>query len=556
MDKLFVIAIGGTGMRCLESFVHLCAIGMFDNQTIDILTLDTDQNNGNKGRVETLIDLYNKVKSNDENNIDGGQPNANTFFSAKLKLSRFFTKYTEPTRKTYKVLSASNVSTLKTAENQDLSDLFFDRNTVQAFNLERGYRAQTHLGSMLMYHGIIDAARNVARNGDNASVEEKELKAFIEELQNNQGHARVFVFGSVFGGTGASSIPVIPVALQDAVSIYSGGANTLDTMRVKFASTLLTNYFSFSSPDAAQKNDAEDGKVIADSNNFALNSQAALQFYETDPTVKKTYRRFYHIGWPFKTASYANDGRVITGGAEQKNACHVAELLCACSAYDFFTLEDDKLNNGEANYYYRTVNVKDDGNLELKGSDFIDKGGLLENKLGSFFSFAHIVLSQYEAAWSDAEGTGVRGLLSRFSQQNIKDYEGGISPNQARQIDEYLKAFGYKFDERTKNMEKGWIYQVHDSVPGTFIFLEDAFKTRKDEMKKVCAGQLFANPSHNWSQLTGVFSKTDNSVDVLIKNMNEEKTRPNANQNVASTKEKFLAHIYNAISAEQKFDKL
>ena len=31
MDKLFVIAIGGTGMRCLESFVHLCAMGMFDN---------------------------------------------------------------------------------------------------------------------------------------------------------------------------------------------------------------------------------------------------------------------------------------------------------------------------------------------------------------------------------------------------------------------------------------------------------------------------------------------------------------------------------------------
>ena len=34
-DKLFVIAIGGTGMRCLESFVHLCAIGMFDNEEIE-----------------------------------------------------------------------------------------------------------------------------------------------------------------------------------------------------------------------------------------------------------------------------------------------------------------------------------------------------------------------------------------------------------------------------------------------------------------------------------------------------------------------------------------
>ena len=75
-DKLFVIAIGGTGMRCLESFVHLCAIGMFDNEEIEVLTLDTDQANGNKGRVEQLIELYNRIKSNETNNINGGEPNA------------------------------------------------------------------------------------------------------------------------------------------------------------------------------------------------------------------------------------------------------------------------------------------------------------------------------------------------------------------------------------------------------------------------------------------------------------------------------------------------
>jgi outer membrane protein insertion porin family len=33
-DALFVIAIGGTGMRCLESFVHLCAIGMLDGREV------------------------------------------------------------------------------------------------------------------------------------------------------------------------------------------------------------------------------------------------------------------------------------------------------------------------------------------------------------------------------------------------------------------------------------------------------------------------------------------------------------------------------------------
>ena len=54
-DKCFVIAVGGTGMRCLESFTHMCAMGMFDSKEIDILTLDTDQLNGKKEKVDLKI---------------------------------------------------------------------------------------------------------------------------------------------------------------------------------------------------------------------------------------------------------------------------------------------------------------------------------------------------------------------------------------------------------------------------------------------------------------------------------------------------------------------
>lgn len=78
-DKLFVIGIGGTGMRCLEAFTHLCAIGMFDNQEIEVLTLDTDQLNGNKTKTENLIELYTRIKTSDSG-VKGGTPNSNTFF--------------------------------------------------------------------------------------------------------------------------------------------------------------------------------------------------------------------------------------------------------------------------------------------------------------------------------------------------------------------------------------------------------------------------------------------------------------------------------------------
>jgi len=548
MEKLFVIAIGGTGMRCLESFVHLCAMGLFDNKEIDILTLDTDQSNGNKDRVESLINLYNKIKSDDANNINGGRPNAKTFFSAKLNLYRFYTVYGEGNRKTYKILSGVN-SGLHKEENTDLTDLFFDEESVQSFELDHGYRAQTHLGSLLMYHGIIEAARNVARNGESASCAEKDLRTFLENLQASQSTARVFVFGSIFGGTGASSIPVIPVALRDAISILSDGTKTLNTKSVKFGSTLLTDYFTFTAPDSIQKSD---DKVIADSNNFALNCQAALQFYQADPTVRSTYKRFYHIGWPYQPLYVGNQGKTITGGKAQKNVCHVVELMCACAAYDFFNLKDEDLNNETAKYLYRSFEDRE-GQVCLHGSDFIKNGNAFESKLGSLFSLAHIILSQYDAAWTDVEGSGTKGLLNRFAQQNIHDYDG-ITNNQAKDLDNYFKDyFGYSFDV-DGNMQKGWIYQIKDSIPGRFIFIDEAFKEQQKDMKSISCGHLFEEEKHNWSKLSGFFSKKDNSVDVLVKNLGDEKTRPTSEQNVQTTKEKFLAHIYNAITINQNFN--
>lgn len=548
MDKLFIIAIGGTGMRCLESFVHLCAMGMFDNQTIDILTLDTDQSNGNKGRVENLIELYNKIKSDDANNVNGGQPNANTFFSAKLNLYKFYTAYGDTNRKTYKILSGVN-SGLHKAENTDLADLFFDEESVQSFELDHGYRAQTHLGSLLMYHGIIEAARNVSRNIDESSTAEKDLCDFLGILQNNQNAARVFVFGSIFGGTGASSIPVIPVALRDAINILSDGTKTLNTSAVKFGSTLLTDYFTFKAPDSIQK---KDDKVIAESNNFALNCQAALQFYQADPTVRSTYKRFYHIGWPFALLNVSTTEKTITGGQEQKNVCHVVELMCACAAYDFFTLENEQLTNETAKYLFRTF-VENDGQVNLHGTDFVANGNLFESKLGSLFSLAHIVLSKFEAAWKDDKNSGTKGLLNYFDRLNIHDYQG-ITDEQAKDLDKYFSDyFAYSFGNDGL-IRKEWIYQIKASIPGRFIFADEAFKEQRKDVENISCGHLFEDNRHNWSKMAGIFNKTDNSVDVLIKKLGDTDTRPSGNQNVHTTKEKFLAHIHNAITKNQNIN--
>jgi hypothetical protein len=70
---------------------------MFDNQEIEILTLDTDQTNGNMERVWQLIDLYNRIKTEPGSQTPGGNPNVNPHCSYPVLTSQksaelFFSK--------------------------------------------------------------------------------------------------------------------------------------------------------------------------------------------------------------------------------------------------------------------------------------------------------------------------------------------------------------------------------------------------------------------------------------------------------------------------------
>lgn len=549
-DQLFVIAIGGTGMRCLESFVHLCAIGMFDNQEINVLTLDTDQSNGNKERVELLINYYNRIKSDKVTDIDGGTPNTNTFFSAKINLFKFWTDYSTTDRQNYVALSRLGEGSEEVRkQNTDLSNLFLDKTTVQQFNLAHGYRAQTHLGSHLMYHGIIESARRKLAGGVNVKPEDKDLDSFLELLSQASAHARVFVFGSVFGGTGASSIPIIPVAMRDAISIRSNGKNSLALDKVKFGSTLLTEYFSFANPDSSQM---KADKVIANSDFFALNSQAALHFYQADPTVKLCYRRLYHVGWPLQSKPIADEkeGETITGGRDQKNNCHVVELMCACAAYDFFTMESFPENKSNANYVYRSVE-KNQNVFDFNGSDFVgEHGDQFINKLGAFLSMSHIVLGLNGAA---SGGQGTKEFLKRLKASKKVNYD--IDDSQLKEIDEYLQMFAYKVENG--KLQRGWLYQIYNTVkPGKLLFRPTAFEEKSDSLNKIEPGTLFDDDKHNWDAKGGLLHSTSTAqYDQVIKILTDnDASLPSKEQNANTTKEKFLAHVYNAITIAQKFN--
>jgi|TARA_B110000114_G_scaffold185781_1_gene234829 hypothetical protein len=535
--KCFIIGIGGTGMRCLETFTHMCAMGLYDGMEFNVLTLDTDFTNGNKNRTENLIKDYNNIKKTSDS--ENGAANSDSFFSAKINLFEFVTDYNANGRKRFSELTNLKSENDDFSDSKLLSELFLSED-VQNFDLSHGYRAQTHLGSYLMYHAITDLAKRL-KSGVDIKDGEKQFEQFLNLLYNAKEDARIFVFGSIFGGTGASSIPVIPKALNDALDIYGDGKMSIDK-GAKFGATLLTEYFKFKKPADSQKSN-RDNAIIADSSFFTLNSQAALQFYQSDPTVKKTYQKMYHVGWPIDAVDYSkgkNESKTITGGESQKNQCHITELMCGSAAWDFFH-SDRFLSETESVYLYKSVRYEDNS-LNLTKDDFIgdgDNGELFGKKFGNFVAFMHLVLTKNDGALGH---DGVNLLLKKIGE--VTDTYSAIDQQYTSLLTKYFRSFGYSIDKGV--FTPGWLYQIKNSVTGKLVLDSSAWTTVAKELKKLDAGELFTEKELHWkSKFIG------GSYDPFISTLKDDDTLPenNKNQNANVTHEKFIAHIYNSINA-------
>lgn len=473
MSQIFVIGIGGTGMRCIEAFTHLCAIGMFDNTDVHLLALDTDKDNGNFTRLKNLKEAYIKTKGVNKRQF----ALKDTFFSANLHYYQFSPKYSK--KPTFDDLY--NYDTIKRTDPQkaSIADLLLTSNA-KSFDLNHGYRAQTHLGSLLMYHSIlVEAEDSSIQNSKGEDGKTGNIKGFIDELANacQSGNPRVFILGSIFGGTGASSIPIIPKALIDGAK-KMGVA--IDISTAYFGATLVSSYFSFPSPNAT---DLASQKVIATSDKFALNSQAAMMFYEADETVKKTYQRFYMIGTEglekVRKDGDVIEGKTITGGRDQENDSHYIEMLAAFASWDFLNADDDILSDLKSNkkleYLYRTFD--DSGKIEFSDFTGSEKKEELAKKFGLFTALSYLTLLEKYDFFEQAQ----RGELKRVKIEGYED----IDKEEVKYLKNYMSLFHFSIEDG--NIRDGWLRQIHRSAGGGDKFLLNSgifSATSKSEMAK------------------------------------------------------------------------
>ena len=526
--QFFVMGIGGTGMRCIESLIHLCAMGMFDDTEIHLLALDTDKNNGNFARLKEVKEAYVNVKNIDKANRT---PLNDTFFSANIKYYEFSPNYEK--KSTFKQVFNYDNTKYSNSDATSLADLVLSDN-VETFNLRHGYRAQTHLGSMMMFHSIIEAARS-NMNSD--------LKSYIQELikATQSGTPKVFILGSVFGGTGASSIPIIPQAISKAAEILSSGSSNI-LRGAYFSSTLLTAYFSFKAPSAEEM---KNQKVIATSDKFALNSQVAMMFYNDDTTVCNTYQRFYMLGtdgvaWDPMVHEHDQILETITGGGNQKNDSHYLELLAACAALDFYRTDENILQESKQaktpEYLYRAVDTT--GKLDFK--DFVGTNQKLDyefaKKFGMLIAFSF--LSNGEDNFVEASRAG--------EQKEVKGFED-MDINQVEYLKKYFSLFHYN---KEKNLiTEGWIRQIHRSTGGGDNFLFNsklfAFSTVKELNKFDWNKYIYREDGvgKEWKYKTGFFgSAFDTFKKKFIENLHSGKP-----SSITNTGEQLYKLIYDSL---------
>lgn len=492
MAKVFVIGVGGTGMRCLESFVHTCAMGMYDNTEVEMLALDTDSANGNFQRLRSLIGAYNSV--------NGGDVKANTFFSAKINYYEFSPGYTDED-------SFDRISNYPTAASNrvnspvaDFVDLFLDED-VRNMNLKHGYRAQTQMGTMLMYYAIIKGAYEAKRKLQ--SKARNDLAKFLHSM-NTAAKMPVFIFGSVFGGTGASSIPIIPLAFREASKILD---NSVDIVKDNYFGTIvLTNYFNFM---VDKKNDRE---VVAKSENFAINSQSALMFYNDDQTVKSTYRRMYLLGRTAKEDRDVTSGekdasttsKGVTGGEKQENPADYIELIAAMAAYDFFK----EAEKGEDAF-------KDDGG---------DKFFCIGHDYGStkkldFPLFAQDNSEIFKQKFGVAVAASLLDTVYDFFENVVKSFRivnVDLDGAQFKNMRKYWGLFNLSVKDGDR-LSDGWLPQMYHGKKGEgILFSEKIFEcsTLKELSKIKFNKQLYAGdnpPQFNVGLLSSIFNTVKDS---------------------------------------------
>lgn len=315
-----LIGVGGTGAKVVEAALHLFLAGEGPDNVI-VGLVDQDNSNGNVERTRSLLTRIQTMRA------DWSPPNGNRLDwtvdqeAGGVQLGRVALETLLPNDSHWRPSADDHGTLAQILDRAGLDDdhralfdlLFVPGAEEQDMPLSAGYRGRAHVGSAAMLASL--------------ELEEGIFKRRIEELMRTPDQpVRIFLVGSVFGGTGAAGFPT----LSRAINKIRDAMPRVAQERIKLGGALMLPYFGFDDPANERAN-------VVRATELLPQARVALEFYHRLFEHEPVFDRFYVAGWN----SFFQMGYHEPGNRGQRNPPLAPELLGALAALDFFaaTLE-------------------------------------------------------------------------------------------------------------------------------------------------------------------------------------------------------------------------
>lgn len=340
MPKNFLVGIGGSGARITESALFLAASGLGPDKLF-LFLIDPDKGNGNLGRTLKLMSSYLECRKD-------FQP-----YNESIKL--FHTDLVVPENEKDRVWSIFDKTNMTLSEwigydglneesqkdEKDMMSVLFSNQELTT-KLDQGFRGHPSIGSVVM--------TELPENN-------YPFKLLWDELPEGKAFdVRLFLVGSVFGGTGAAGFPTLGHRNTLKFNANKGAViNEKESIsRILLGGALILPYFK------VVKNDNQTDMHVT-SGDFPIATKAALEFYDTKDSLG--FDQVYFVGDSLSQGV----GEFSVGSTSQENNPHYVEIVSTLAAFDFYAQPSIEKKDKDPVYF---IAKRDNERIDWKSFPF------------------------------------------------------------------------------------------------------------------------------------------------------------------------------------------
>lgn len=332
MSDYYIIAAGGTGAMCVQSFLYMAAAGCAKQDgTYHILLVDKDRKSDAVTACENQLANYEDMRTQ----LGTG---ASRYTLPEIRLHKW--NFTDEIIDEYYKKNNHLADKTDDLSNLTLNKLLNPNHDPQtAMLLETMYTPEeldTDLGKGFYGHPnigapVFDYVRE--RFADGTVQENTFMSSLTASLVAGKTH--VYLFGSLFGGTGATVLPNVVLALR-SLRDPAAPAHEIGKTNLILGGSVMMPYFRL----PACQNDSLEAleKVVPVDTKFAEQTREALSYYHQSNLLSNMMNLML-VGSSDLAVTSENFAR----GGEQKQHFHVVLLIAAVAANRFFANQLGKM---------------------------------------------------------------------------------------------------------------------------------------------------------------------------------------------------------------------